>query len=101
MKLAKDDVIKALRKHAREKDLWDFSNMSDEKVWAYWKFVGAFIRQTLADGDTVNIPGVGVISRRLVNDRIGQNPKTGEKVKVPPFYVIKVKATEDFRHDSI
>ena len=100
MKLAKDDVIKVLREHAMQEEMWDLHRLSNEDLWEVWKFFGSFVRKILANGNSVNIPGVGIISRRLVNDRIGQNPKTGEKIKVPPFYTIKVKATEDFRHDS-
>lgn len=101
MKLDKTKVIEEIRGIAKAYDMKEISCQRDETVWKMWNIMGEFIRHTLAQEDSVKIPGVGIISRKLITDRVGQNPKTGEKVKVPPFYVIKVKSTEDFRHDSI
>ncbi len=49
------------------------------------------ICQTLEDGDRIEIRGFGSFSLHHRDERIGRNPKTGEKVKV------KAKAIPYFR----
>ena len=55
------------------------------------------IGQSLSRGDRVEIRGFGSFSLNSRPARIGRNPKTGEKVQVPPKYVPHFKAGKDMR----
>ena len=55
------------------------------------------IGQSLSRGDRVEIRGFGSFGLNSRPARIGRNPKTGEKVQVPPKYVPHFKAGKDMR----
>ena len=55
------------------------------------------IGQSLVRGDRVEIRGFGSFGLNSRPARIGRNPKTGEKVQVPPKYVPHFKAGKDMR----
>ena len=55
------------------------------------------IEQSLCQGDRVEIRGFGSFSLNSRPARIGRNPKTGEKVQVPPKYVPHFKAGKEMR----
>lgn len=88
----------------RSKDLTD----------GMWEFIGdrkelpnlvdtivTEIARTLISGGSVEIRGFGVLTIRHYGGYIGRNPKTGEKVQVPPkkrpFFMAGKKLTEDVR----
>lgn len=51
----------------------------------------------LAQGGRVEIRGFGSFSLNYRPPRLGRNPKTGEKVQVPPKYVPHFKAGKALR----
>ena len=55
------------------------------------------IGQSLSRGDRVEIRGFGSFGLNSRPARIGRNPKTGEKVQVPPKYVPHFKAGKEMR----
>ena len=55
------------------------------------------IRQTLVQGHRVEIRGFGSFSLNYRAQRIGRNPKTGEKVPVPAKYAPHFKARKEMR----
>jgi len=59
--------------------------------------VTSSIIEALADGDKVEIRGFGSFRVRHRAAKEGRNPKTGEKVFVPPKKVPFFKTGKDFR----
>lgn len=55
------------------------------------------IGQTLARGDRVEIRGFGSFELNHRRARTGRNPKTGEKVHVPPKCAPRFKAGKELR----
>lgn len=55
------------------------------------------VGQSLVRGDRVEIRGFGSFDLNHRPARTGRNPKTGEKVQVPPKYVPHFKAGKDMR----
>ena len=55
------------------------------------------IGQSLSQGDRIEIRGFGSFGLNHRPARIGRNPKTGEKVQVPPKCVPHFKAGKDMR----
>jgi DNA-binding protein HU-beta len=53
------------------------------------------IQDALKDGQKVSITGLGSFSVKERKGRTARNPKTGEKVEVPPKKVVKFKAGID------
>lgn len=51
----------------------------------------------LARGDRIEIRGFGSFSLNYRPPRVGRNPKSGEKVHVPPKYVPHFKAGKELR----
>lgn len=52
---------------------------------------------TLAQGGRIEIRGFGSFSLNYRPPRLGRNPKSGEKVQVPPKYVPHFKAGKELR----
>lgn len=55
------------------------------------------ISQTLVDGRRVEIRGFGTFALNYRPPRLGRNPKTGEKVRVPGKYSPHFKAGKELR----
>ena len=55
------------------------------------------IRETVADGDVVNLPGLGVFKARARKSRLGYNPRTGERVEIPARRVPTFTPGKSFR----
>lgn len=53
--------------------------------------------QSLAQGQRIEIRGFGSFDLNYRPPRIGRNPKSGEKVKVPEKYVPHFKAGKEMR----
>ena len=49
------------------------------------------IENSLAKGEKVSLVGFGSFETSTRNERIGRNPKTGEKIKIPSKTVAKFK----------
>lgn len=57
----------------------------------------AYIGDTIADGNRVEIRGFGVFSHHDLSARQGRNPKTGESVLVPSKRTIHLKPGKELR----
>ncbi len=55
------------------------------------------ISGTIASGDRVEVRGFGSFDLNRRKPRIGRNPKTGEKVEIPPKVVPHFKAGKELR----
>lgn len=55
------------------------------------------IQKTVARGEEVKLVGFGTFSRLDRKSRPGRNPKTGEKVVIPPSKVPRFKPGKDFK----
>ena len=51
----------------------------------------------LKEGHIVNFPGIGKFSTEQREETMRRNPKTGEKVLVPPHKVIKFKLNSSLK----
>lgn len=64
------------------------------------EFLGAFIdtvKFSVAEGERVKIGGFGTFESCHRGERVGRNPKTGEKVRVDAHLVPKFSPAECFR----
>ena len=55
------------------------------------------IRETVADGDAVKLPGLGVFKAQARKSRLGYNPRTGERVEIPARRVPIFTPSKSFR----
>ena len=53
------------------------------------------IKQTLKNGDRVELRGFGMFSTNIQKARISRNPKTGEKVNTPERKTIHFKMSKE------
>ena len=53
------------------------------------------IVQALLAGKRVNLFGLGTYEVRATKEKMGRNPKTGEKIHVQPKRVVKFKASKN------
>ena len=53
--------------------------------------------QTLNQGEKVVISGFGVFSTAEVSERMGRNPRTGEKVKIAARRNVKFRSSMDIK----
>lgn len=53
--------------------------------------------ETLAQGGRIEIRGFGSFALNYRPPRLGRNPKSGDKVQVPPKYVPHFKAGKELR----
>jgi len=83
MALTKADMVKSL-----------FNELGLNKREALW-LVDSFFEEleaSLADGEQIRLGGFGNFYLRDKNERPGRNPKTGEKVLIPPRRVVTFRA---------
>ncbi len=57
------------------------------------------IREAVAQGDKVQIPGLGTFDRRERSARQGRNPQTGETIDIPATNVPGFKAATAFKNE--
>lgn len=57
------------------------------------------IRDAVAQGDKVQIPGLGTFDRRERSARQGRNPQTGETIDIPATNVPGFKAATAFKNE--
>ena len=61
------------------------------------KALYAIVREALAQGQKIPLPGLGLFSVELHAARMGRNPRTGESIAIPARRRIHFKATKGFR----
>jgi integration host factor subunit beta len=67
-----------------KKDLEKFTNIILDEI-----------KQSLKNGDRVELRGFGVFSTNIQKERISRNPKTGEKVNTPEKKTIHFKMAKE------
>jgi DNA-binding protein HU-beta len=55
------------------------------------------VRQALEEGEKVSLVGFGTFYVKEKNARQGRNPRTGERIKIPPKRVATFKPGRSFR----
>ena len=55
------------------------------------------IKETLQNGEVVQVVGFGSFTVRNKRERIGRNPKTGEEIKINPRKVLAFKPSQILR----
>jgi integration host factor subunit alpha len=55
------------------------------------------LKEHLAEGETIKISGFGTFTVRKKGERIGRNPRTRDKVPIPPRKVVTFKASNQFK----
>lgn len=68
-------------------------------VYEISKAIFDVMGQAVAAGEDVSIPQFGKFVRHLQGPRTARNPKTGEKIKVKPKYVVKFRASSVIRQN--
>jgi integration host factor subunit beta len=74
-----------------------FSNLTVKDAEIAIKEILEAIGRALARGDRVEIRGFGSFGLNHRPARTGRNPKSGEKVQVPPKYAPHFKAGKELR----
>ena len=57
----------------------------------------AVIREALTEGESVRIPGLGILYIQQRPQRIAINPKTGMRLTLPQRRVVKFKVARDLK----
>lgn len=61
------------------------------------KDVFAFVKDTVAEGTTVNVDKFGKFEQEIRAARTGRNPATGEVLQIAEKKVVKFKAAKDLK----
>lgn len=59
--------------------------------------LGEVVGAELNNGDSVNLPGLGILSVKERAARTGRNPKTGEAIEIPARRVVKFSPAKGLR----
>lgn len=71
--------------------------MSKSKSESVLNITLDIIQRSVAADQEVRLMGFGVFQKAFRKGRKGQNPKTGEKVDIPPTCVPKFKPGKEFK----
>ncbi|MBX7246889.1 MAG: integration host factor subunit beta [Candidatus Sumerlaeaceae bacterium] len=55
------------------------------------------VKDALKQGERVSLVGFGTFFIKSKNARNGRNPRTGEKIKIPPKAIVVFKPGKEFR----
>ena len=55
------------------------------------------VRDALAHGDSVRLPGLGSLNVRLSAPRVGHNPRTGERIEIPATRRVRFSQSPEMR----
>jgi integration host factor subunit alpha len=80
----KNDIVDALCRNL------DFSK---KEVQELVETLFEMIKESMANGNSIKLPGFGNFNVVSKNARVGRNPKTGEKVAITARQVISFKAS--------
>ena len=87
MAIVKSQLLKDLSKNYPnflKKDLEKFTNIILKEI-----------KNTLKNGERVELRGFGIFSTKIQKPRISRNPKTGEKVNTPEKKTIHFKMSKE------
>jgi len=74
-----------------------YPQLSKEQVDVAVRTILSTMAETLAGGGRIEVRGFGSFAVHLRPERIARNPKTGERVAVPPKWVPHFKAGKQLR----
>ena len=80
--MTKIDLVKAVA---------DQTGLLREEAVTLVELVIATLKEQLAEGRMVKLPGFGTFLVRQKGARMGRNPQTGEAVPIPPRKVVTFK----------
>ena len=86
--MKKADLIFALR---------DETRLHVDKVVAVLEALERLASQRIVSGETMLLPGIGLLEVRHRPARLGRNPRTGEALHVPPSGRVRFKPTKALR----
>ncbi|MBX0310838.1 MAG: integration host factor subunit beta [Sulfurihydrogenibium sp.] len=81
--MTKYDLVQATRKQ--------FNDVSPSQVSEIIDYVFEVMTRTIASGERVTIPGLGVFGVKERRARKGRNPRTGEEIVIPAKKVVVFK----------
>lgn len=84
-----------------EKIAQEYPSLSKKDIEIIVNGVFSSIKETLKNGGKVEIRGFGSFKVREKSAKIGRNPKTGEKVNVPPKKVPYFKPGKEIKEQLI
>jgi integration host factor subunit beta len=84
-----------------EKIAQEYPSLSKKDIEIIVNGVFSSIKETLKNGGKVEIRGFGSFKVREKSAKIGRNPKTGEKVSVPPKKVPYFKPGKEIKEQLI
>ena len=87
MGIVKSDLLKQFRDN--------FPNFQKKHLNKIFDIFIDEIKASLKRGESVEIRSFGRFSVKVHKDKIGRNPKTGEKIKVPQKKIIRFKMAKE------
>ncbi len=87
----------AVSKAAFVANLAETHNMNRQAAQDAVNAVVAALSQTLVDGNSISLPGLGTFSIKERAARTGRNPATGESLEIPAKRSIHFKAASDLQ----
>src|SRR3989338_10471343 len=90
MSLTKADIVESIYKEA---------GISKTESAKLVELIFETIKQTLAKGEIVKIPGLGSFSISDKSSRIGRNPQTGEAMEITERRVLTFKTSNILKED--
>lgn len=85
----RSEIIEQIAKHQ--------SHLSPSDVDLAIKAILSLMSDTLAQGDRIEIRGMGCFTLRRREPRIARNPKTGQAVAVPESYSVHFKPGKELK----
>lgn len=92
--MAKENLVK--REHLVQEMVEKF-NMTKKDALAILNWLTERITQALKEGKQVKIVGLGTFKVRQRKERTAINPKTGEKITLPPTRVPRFTPAKDLK----
>jgi|YelNatPaOPRAMG01_1025707.scaffolds.fasta_scaffold85442_2 nucleoid DNA-binding protein len=91
--MTKEDIIKAVWN-----ELPDLTVKEAQKVY---EATMSLIRDTLAQGDTIEIRNFGKFTVKEKTPRVGRNPRTGEEAVIKERRIVTFKPSKNFRNQVL
>ena len=89
--MTKQDLIEAITITAQE----SYGSFITKKMMDnFFTIICATIATEVANGGNVVLPGIGTLRVKLVPERMGTNPRTGQKMQIPAHFSLKVSTAE-------
>lgn len=91
--MTKEDIIKAV---------WNgLPNLTIKEAQKVYETTMNLIRDTLAEGETIEIRNFGKFMVKEKNSRIGRNPRTGEDAVITERRVVSFRPSKNFRNQVL